>query len=112
VTQPVFSHLDDSGNAALARHRLHPLQRAVRAFGFHGATLDLRQNSDVFEAVVAELLPALTQGQATSMPQMARAGQEPASTHHRLHPHCRRSHNCPPATWHRSNSIPPGAACR
>jgi len=54
----VAQALDDSGNAALARHRLHPLQRAVRAFGFHGATLDLRQNSDVFEAVVAELLAA------------------------------------------------------
>ncbi|HQR21860.1 MAG TPA: phosphoenolpyruvate carboxylase, partial [Burkholderiaceae bacterium] len=45
-----------AGNVAVVRHRLAPLQHAVRAFGFHGATLDLRQNSDVFEAVVAELL--------------------------------------------------------
>jgi phosphoenolpyruvate carboxylase len=42
----------------LARHRLAPLARAVEIFGFHGATLDLRQSSDVFEAVVAELLAA------------------------------------------------------
>jgi len=44
--------------AALAQPRLAPLIRAVEVFGFHGATLDLRQSSDVFEAVVAELLAA------------------------------------------------------
>jgi phosphoenolpyruvate carboxylase len=44
------------GNAPVVGHRLAPLQHAVRAFGFHGATLDLRQNSDVFEAVTTELL--------------------------------------------------------
>jgi phosphoenolpyruvate carboxylase len=43
---------------ALTRHRLQPVQRAVAIFGFHGATLDLRQSSDVLEAVVAELLAA------------------------------------------------------
>jgi phosphoenolpyruvate carboxylase len=41
---------------ALARARLHPLIRAVRVFGFHLATIDLRQSSDKHEAVVAELL--------------------------------------------------------
>ncbi len=43
-------------SARIARLRLAPLQRAVDVFGFHGATLDLRQSSDVFEAVVAEIL--------------------------------------------------------
>ncbi len=38
------------------RGRLDPLRRAVDVFGFHLAALDLRQNSDVHEAVVAELL--------------------------------------------------------
>jgi phosphoenolpyruvate carboxylase len=39
------------------RHgRLTDLIRAVDCFGFHLATLDLRQNSDVHERVVAELL--------------------------------------------------------
>lgn len=38
--------------------RLAPLARAVDVFGFHGATLDLRQSSDVIESVVAELLAA------------------------------------------------------
>jgi phosphoenolpyruvate carboxylase len=41
---------------ALAEGRLSHLMHAVRIFGFHLATLDLRQNSDVHEAVVAELL--------------------------------------------------------
>jgi phosphoenolpyruvate carboxylase len=41
---------------ALAASRLHPLMRAVQVFGFHLATVDLRQSSDKHEAVVAELL--------------------------------------------------------
>jgi phosphoenolpyruvate carboxylase len=36
--------------------RLHPLIRAVEVFGFHLATVDLRQSSDKHEEVVAELL--------------------------------------------------------
>ena len=40
----------------LASGRLVPLARAVDVFGFHLAVLDLRQNADVHEAVVAELL--------------------------------------------------------
>jgi phosphoenolpyruvate carboxylase len=42
--------------AALARARLRPLMRAVEVFGFHLATIDLRQSSDKHEEVVAELL--------------------------------------------------------
>ncbi len=41
---------------ALVGPRLAPLLRAVQVFGFHLATLDLRQSSDKHEAVVAELL--------------------------------------------------------
>ena len=41
---------------ALAAERLHPLIRAVEVFGFHLATVDLRQSSDKHEEVVAELL--------------------------------------------------------
>jgi phosphoenolpyruvate carboxylase len=41
---------------ALIGQRLAPLQRALQVFGFHLATLDLRQSSDQHEAVVAELL--------------------------------------------------------
>jgi phosphoenolpyruvate carboxylase len=41
---------------ALVAQRLHPLIRAVQVFGFHLATVDLRQSSDQHEAVVAELL--------------------------------------------------------
>ncbi|WP_037472817.1 phosphoenolpyruvate carboxylase [Simplicispira psychrophila] len=42
--------------AALALERLQPLIRAVQVFGFHLATVDLRQSSDQHERVVAELL--------------------------------------------------------
>ena len=42
--------------APLAAQRLHPLIRAVEVFGFHLATVDLRQSSDKHEEVVAELL--------------------------------------------------------
>ncbi|MCW5671524.1 MAG: phosphoenolpyruvate carboxylase [Hydrogenophaga sp.] len=43
---------------ALARARLLPLMRAVQVFGFHLATVDLRQSSDKHEEVVTELLAA------------------------------------------------------
>jgi phosphoenolpyruvate carboxylase len=42
--------------AALITQRLQPLLRAVEVFGFHLATVDLRQSSDKHEEVVAELL--------------------------------------------------------
>jgi phosphoenolpyruvate carboxylase len=42
--------------ASLVAQRLHPLIRAVEVFGFHLATVDLRQSSDQHETVVAELL--------------------------------------------------------
>ncbi|MDM4764576.1 phosphoenolpyruvate carboxylase [Pelomonas sp. SE-A7] len=41
---------------ALIAPRLKPLLRAIQVFGFHLATLDLRQSSDQHEAVIAELL--------------------------------------------------------
>ncbi|HNL41512.1 MAG TPA: phosphoenolpyruvate carboxylase, partial [Ottowia sp.] len=41
---------------ALVADRLQPLMRAVEVFGFHLATVDLRQSSDQHERVVAELL--------------------------------------------------------
>ena len=41
---------------ALAQQRLRPLIRTVEVFGFHLATVDLRQSSDQHELVVAELL--------------------------------------------------------
>ncbi|HRP97645.1 MAG TPA: phosphoenolpyruvate carboxylase, partial [Rhodocyclaceae bacterium] len=51
----VHHSLVANGSAALARGRLRLLRHAVRVFGFHLAPIDLRQNSDVFERVVAEL---------------------------------------------------------
>ncbi|MGB7481222.1 MAG: phosphoenolpyruvate carboxylase [Burkholderiaceae bacterium] len=42
--------------AALIKPRLAALMRATEIFGFHLAALDMRQNSDVHERVLAELL--------------------------------------------------------
>jgi phosphoenolpyruvate carboxylase len=42
--------------SSLIAPRLAPLMRAVQVFGFHLATIDLRQSSDHHEAVIAELL--------------------------------------------------------
>jgi phosphoenolpyruvate carboxylase len=41
---------------ALINQRLRPLMRAVEVFGFHLATVDLRQSSDKHEEVIQELL--------------------------------------------------------
>ena len=51
------SLLENHGTALIAQ-RLQPLMRAVEVFGFHLATVDLRQSSDKHEEVVAELLKA------------------------------------------------------
>jgi phosphoenolpyruvate carboxylase len=53
----IIAHsLEANGGAILARGRLRGLRRAVDLFGFHLAPLDLRQNSDVHERTVADLL--------------------------------------------------------
>ena len=52
----IEASLQGEHGAALAAQRLHPLIRAVEVFGFHLATVDLRQSSDQHEAVLAELL--------------------------------------------------------
>ena len=48
--------LDQTGKGELSAGSLDRLIRAVETFGFHLATLDLRQNADVHERVVANLL--------------------------------------------------------
>jgi len=52
----IHDSLASHGCEALAEGRLTALEHAVAVFGFHLATLDLRQNADVHEAVAAELL--------------------------------------------------------
>ncbi|PRH19708.1 phosphoenolpyruvate carboxylase [Burkholderia multivorans] len=47
--------LAEHHGASLAAPRLTPLMRAAEVFGFHLASIDLRQSSDIHEAVVAEL---------------------------------------------------------
>ena len=52
----IEASLQSHQGQSLAAERLHPLIRAVQVFGFHLATVDLRQSSDKHEEVVAELL--------------------------------------------------------
>ncbi|MFA7514574.1 MAG: phosphoenolpyruvate carboxylase, partial [Mycolicibacterium vanbaalenii] len=52
----IDASLRANGSAVLADDRLARLREAVRVFGFHLSGLDMRQNSDVHEEVVAELL--------------------------------------------------------
>ena len=52
----IAASLATHGAGALAERRLLPLRRAVEVFGFHLASLDLRQNADVHEAVIGDLL--------------------------------------------------------
>ncbi|WP_205877754.1 phosphoenolpyruvate carboxylase [Mycobacterium camsae] len=52
----IDASLRTHGSAVLADDRLALLREGVHVFGFHLSALDLRQNSDVHEEVVAELL--------------------------------------------------------
>lgn len=54
--QTIADSLAQQQCQSLAAHRLRPLMRSVTVFGFHLATLDLRQSSDMHERAVAELL--------------------------------------------------------
>jgi len=53
--QVITDSLRTHHGAALVGTRLASLKRAVEIFGFHLATLDMRQSSDVHERVLAEL---------------------------------------------------------
>ncbi len=60
---------------ALVAPRLAPLMRAVQVFGFHLATVDLRQSSDKHEAVLAELLRcARLHADYSSLDELAKRG--------------------------------------
>lgn len=54
--ETITRSLAENGDADLAEGRLLNLRETVAAFGFHLATMDVRQNSDVHERAVAELL--------------------------------------------------------
>ena len=58
----VHRSLIANGSRILARGRLRRLRRAVDCFGLHLASIDLRQNSDVHERTIAELLETAIPG--------------------------------------------------
>lgn len=53
--QVMIDSLNAHAGAALIKPRLGILRRATDIFGFHLATLDMRQNSDVHERILSEL---------------------------------------------------------
>src|SRR6195952_1208129 len=58
----LYRSLISNNSGVIARGRLRQLRRAVDCFGFHLASLDIRQNSAVHERTVAELIDAATPG--------------------------------------------------
>ena len=58
----IHDSLATNGSAILAEGRLKQVRRAVDAFGFHLASLDLRQNSDVHERSIGEMLALVQPG--------------------------------------------------
>jgi len=62
----IDASLTANGSAVLAAGRLKHLRRAVDVFGFHLAALDLRQNSDVHERAINEMLALVQPGLAYS----------------------------------------------
>ncbi len=58
----LYRSLVSNKSSVIARGRLRLLRRAVDCFGFHLASLDMRQNSAVHERTIAELLDATTPG--------------------------------------------------
>ncbi|MFZ4690173.1 MAG: phosphoenolpyruvate carboxylase [Polymorphobacter sp.] len=89
--QCVADSLAAHGGTAMIGVRLDALIRAVRIFGFHLATLDLRQNADVHARVVAELLRvAGVRGDYAAMDDAARTqllGTELSSPRLLFNPH-------------------------
>jgi len=58
----IYRSLISNNSRVIARGRLRHLRRAVDCFGFHLASLDIRQNSAVHERTVAELIDAAMPG--------------------------------------------------
>src|ERR1700676_2607180 len=58
----LYRSLISNNSRVIARGRLRHLRRAVECFGFHLASLDIRQNSSVHERTVAELIDAAMPG--------------------------------------------------
>ena len=68
----LYRSLVANGSAMIARGRLRTLRRAVEVFGFHLASIDLRQNSDVHERVLTELFETGSGADYRQMPEQSR----------------------------------------
>src|SRR3982075_69077 len=68
----LYRSLFANGSALIARGRLRALRRAVEVFGFHLASVDLRQNSQVHERTLAELFQTGAGADYARLPEQAR----------------------------------------
>jgi phosphoenolpyruvate carboxylase len=68
----LYRSLHANGAALLARGRLRTLRRAAEVFGFHLASVDMRQNSDVHERTIGELIKAASDADYVAMNEEAR----------------------------------------
>ncbi len=102
----IAASLQAHHGAALAAPRLQPLIRAVEVFGFHLATVDLRQSSDQHERVVAELLAvARIEPDYAALPEEARRGAADApaaATRGRCASWARSTRRTPRPSWRSS----------
>src|SRR6202020_2508830 len=60
----LYRSLISNNSRVIARGRLRHLRRAVDCFGFHLASLDIRQNSAVHERTIAQLIDAAMPGKS------------------------------------------------
>lgn len=71
--QVLVDSLRANHGAVLVKPRLATLKRAAEIFGFHLATLDMRQSSDVHERVLAELFArAMVERDYAALPEQAK----------------------------------------
>jgi phosphoenolpyruvate carboxylase len=71
--QVLVDSLRANHGSVLIKPRLATLKRAAEIFGFHLATLDMRQSSDVHERVLNELLSrAMVEGDYAGLPEQAK----------------------------------------
>jgi len=86
----IDASLRTNQGTATAKGRLLRLRRQVKSFGFHLATVDLRQNSAVHETTIAELLKAVGRddyGDLDELSRVATLRDELKSNRHLLRPY-------------------------
>jgi phosphoenolpyruvate carboxylase len=86
------------GAGRLARREVGPVLAAVRAFGFHLVALDVRQNSQMHERAVEQLIRWRGCRQPLPPSEQVRRGPLPATLRAGPHPRLPADHEAPPSS--------------